>query len=100
MDFIKKLFGMKTQDDYKEMLQKGATIIDVRTSGEFKGGHPKNAVNIPLQNMHTSIEKIKKMKQPILVCCASGMRSAQAKSIIASHGIEVHNAGGWKNLDF
>jgi rhodanese-related sulfurtransferase len=100
MDFLKKLFGMKTKDDYKQLVQQGATIIDVRTPAEFHSGHPKGALNIPLQNLENKIKDIKKMKQPILVCCASGMRSASAKAILEKHGIEVHNAGPWTNLNF
>lgn len=100
MDFLKKLFGMKTKDDYKQLVQQGATIIDVRTPAEFHAGHPKGAHNIPLQNIESKIKDIKKMKQPVLVCCASGMRSASAKAILEKHGIEVHNAGPWTNLNF
>ncbi|GAB4451128.1 MAG: hypothetical protein OHK0036_11100 [Bacteroidia bacterium] len=100
MDFLKKLFGMKTKDDYKQLVQQGATIIDVRTPAEFHSGHPKGALNIPLQNLENKIKDIKKMKQPVLVCCASGMRSASAKAILEKHGIEVHNAGPWTNLNF
>lgn len=100
MEFIKKLFGMKTKEDFKKMVEQGATIIDVRTPAEFQSGHPKNAKNIPLQNIESRINEIKKMKQPIIVCCASGMRSATAKSILEKNGIEVHNAGPWHNLNF
>lgn len=100
MNFIKKLFGLKTKEDFKKMLESGGTIIDVRTPAEFYAGHPKNAINIPLQNLESKIKEIKKMKQPILVCCASGMRSASAKAILEKHGLEVHNAGAWHNLNF
>lgn len=100
MNFIKKLFGLKTKEDFKKMLENGGTIIDVRTPAEFHTGHPKNAINIPLQNLDSKIKDIKKMKQPILVCCASGMRSASAKAILEKHGLEVYNAGSWHNLNF
>ncbi len=100
MNFLKKLFGMKTREDYKKIIEQGGTIIDVRTPAEFKMGHPNGAKNIPLQNLESKISEIKKMKQPILVCCASGMRSASAKAILEKHGLEVHNAGPWTNLNF
>jgi len=100
MDFLKKLFGMKTREDYKKMIEQGGTIIDVRTPAEFNMGHPKGTKNIPLQNLESKISEIKKMKQPILVCCASGMRSASAKAILEKHGLEVYNAGPWTNLNF
>ncbi|MFN6083407.1 MAG: rhodanese-like domain-containing protein, partial [Fluviicola sp.] len=35
----------------------------------------------------------------IITCCASGMRSASAKSLLKSSGYaEVHNGGGWMSL--
>lgn len=100
MDFLKKMFRMKTKEDFKKMIEEGGTIIDVRTPAEFQSGHPKGAINIPLQNLENKIKDIKKMKQPIIVCCASGMRSASAKAILEQHGIEAHNAGPWHNLNF
>jgi rhodanese-related sulfurtransferase len=44
------------------------------------------------------IEKIKKMKQPIITCCASGMRSAAAKATLQAKGIETFNGGNWYSL--
>ena len=58
------------------------TIIDVRTSREFRD-EPifKSAVNIPLQDLNQQLDKIPQDK-PILVNCASGYRSAAGSSII------------------
>ena len=84
--------------DLKELMKKGAQIIDVRTKDEFQGGHIRGSVNIPLQNLNGNLSKIKKDK-PVITCCASGMRSASAKSILKSNGFtEVHNGGGWMSL--
>lgn len=84
--------------DLKELIKKGAQIIDVRTKDEFQGGHIPGSVNIPLQNLSGNLSKIKKDK-PVITCCASGMRSASAKSILKSNGFtEVHNGGGWMSL--
>lgn len=95
---LKKLFGGGPKVDYKEMVKDGAQIIDVRTPGEFKSGHIKGSVNIPLQDLNNRMSKIKKDK-PVITCCASGMRSASAKRILKSNGYgEVHNGGGWASL--
>ena len=84
--------------DLKELMKKGAQIIDVRTRDEFQGGHIRGSVNIPLQNLSGNLSKIKKDK-PVITCCASGMRSASAKSILKSNGFtEVYNGGGWMSL--
>jgi rhodanese-related sulfurtransferase len=76
----------------------GAQIIDVRSEEEFKAGHIRNSVNIPLQNLTQNLSKIKKDK-PVITCCASGKRSASAKTILKSSDfIAVYDGGGWMNL--
>ena len=90
--------GLGPKVDVKELVSNGASIIDVRTSGEFKAGHPKNAINIPLDQISNKVSKVQSMKQPIVVCCQSGMRSGQAARILKSNGIEAYNAGSWTKL--
>jgi len=96
---LKQALGMGPAVDFKGLMQKGAVIIDVRSAGEFQGGHIKNAINIPLNNLPGQLAKIKKDK-PVITCCASGMRSASAKNILQSAGFkEVYNGGGWTGLE-
>ena len=95
---IKNLLGFGLKVDYRDLIQKGAVIIDVRTPNEFRGGHIKSALNIPLNNLASQVSKIKKDK-PVITCCASGMRSASAKSYLQSNGFkEVYNGGSWMSL--
>ena len=97
-DSIKQLLRLTPKVNYKDLVGRGAQIIDVRTPGEFKSGHIRGALNIPLQTISSQMGRIKKDK-PIITCCASGMRSASAKSILKSNGFEeVHNGGGWMSL--
>jgi rhodanese-related sulfurtransferase len=91
-------FGGKSES-VKDFMDKGAVIIDVRTPGEFQGGHIKGSKNIPLNTIGNQIESIKKLNKPVIACCASGMRSAQATSILKSNGIEAMNGGGWSSLE-
>jgi rhodanese-related sulfurtransferase len=96
---LKDLFGMGPNMDYNELKAKGAQIIDVRTKGEYESGHIKGSINIPLQTLPNQLSKIKKDK-PVITCCASGMRSSSAKSILQSNGYsEVYNGGGWSSLN-
>jgi len=91
-------FGGKSES-VKDFMEKGAVIIDVRTVGEFREGHIKNSKNIPLDNIFSKVNEIKRLEKPVIVCCRSGMRSAQAASILKNNGIDVMNGGGWQSLE-
>lgn len=96
---IKKIFGIGPKVDLGELINQGAIIVDVRSKGEYSGGHIKGSLNIPLDQLNDNLKKFKSKGQPILTCCASGMRSASAKGMLKSKGFtNVHNAGAWQNL--
>ena len=98
IEFIKTLLGLGPATDLKEVMDRGAQLIDVRTAGEFRDGHIRGAVNIPLHTLNRNLSRIRKDK-PVITCCASGVRSASAKSILKSNGFnEVYNGGGWTGL--
>ena len=95
---LKSIFGIGPKTDYAAMVRAGAQIIDVRTKGEYQGGHIPGSVNIPLQVLAANLGKIDKDK-PVITCCASGMRSASAKGMLKANGYkEVYNGGGWMSL--
>ena len=97
MGFLSNIFGGGPKVDLKEMVKQGAMIVDVRTPAEYQGGHIKGSVNIPLQVLDKNIAKLKK-DNPVITCCASGMRSGSAKSMLKAKGFDVHNGGGWNSL--
>ncbi len=80
-------------------MKKQATIIDVRTANEFSLGHVEGSINIPLQEIHLKANQIKEMQQPVLLCCASGIRSGQATAFLKSLGIACENRGSWLDLN-
>jgi len=89
---LKKLF----QDDTEALqkaLNQGGTILDVRSPMEFKSGSVKGAVNIAHTDIQLMKKKVLKLKQPIIVCCASGMRSTAAIHNLKELGVtDVVNA--------
>lgn len=98
LQLIKKVLGLGPKADLKALVQEGAVIVDVRTKGEYQTGHIRGSINIPLQSLQGNLSKLNKNKA-IITCCASGMRSASAKSILKGAGFpEVHNGGGWMSL--
>lgn len=80
-------------------MKKNQTIVDVRTPLEFMGGNVEGSINIPLNEIHQHIEEIKKMQQPIVLCCASGNRSGQAAMYLQSLGISCKNGGSWLDVN-
>ena len=97
---IRKLLGIgvDTETDYKTLVDAGAHIIDVRTPAEFSAGHIPNSVNIPLTHLTKKITRLAKDRQ-IILCCASGMRSASGRDSLISMGyLHVHNGGSWSRL--
>lgn len=91
--------GGKKQEQLKEMLGNGAVILDVRSPGEYSTGHVKGSQNVPLDSLQHKIEKIKKLKKPVVTCCASGMRSGAAASMLKQNGIEAVNGGSWTKVN-
>lgn len=99
MNFLKNMFKSAPEVDYAALTKQGALILDVRTSGEFTGGHIKNALNIAVDTLPANLKKLKDKNQPIITCCASGMRSSSAKRILKAAGYtNVHNGGSWMEL--
>ncbi len=100
MGFLSNLFGGKRKQAIIDALVNGGKIIDVRTPAEFKNGHVDGAINIPLDKLQGNISKLKKMNTPLVLCCASGARSAQATSILKYKGFsDVHNGGSWYKVN-
>ncbi len=96
---IKNLFGLGTKVNYAEMLKQGAIILDVRSKAEYQGGHIKGSINISVDTLNNNLIKLSDKNKAIITCCASGMRSASAKSILKTNGYtNVHNGGGWMSL--
>jgi rhodanese-related sulfurtransferase len=81
-----------------ERIAAGATIVDVRTRGEFDGGAYPGAVNIPLGELQGRLGEIPK-DRPVVLYCASGARSGSAARALRRAGYgEVLNAGGIRRL--
>ncbi|WP_396601980.1 rhodanese-like domain-containing protein [Algibacter sp. R77976] len=98
MGLLDFLFGNKN-NMIKDFQSRGAVIIDVRTAQEYGQGAISGSKNIPLQVINSKINEIKKLNKPVITCCASGMRSGSAASILKNNGIEAINGGGWSSLN-
>tara|TARA_R110002124_G_scaffold177139_5_gene345120 strand:+ start:26 stop:304 length:279 start_codon:yes stop_codon:yes gene_type:complete len=84
----------------KVIKEKQGTVIDVRSHAEFMGGNVVDSINIALNEIPERIEEIKKLKAPLILCCASGNRSGQAQHFLSQHGIECYNGGSWLDVNY
>lgn len=85
-------------DQIMELKKSGALVLDVRSTREFEHGHAPGSLNIPLKHLQERLTELDRTK-PILVCCASGARSAVAAQMLQHAGFQqVHNVGSWTIL--
>lgn len=99
IELLKNLFGLGPKVNYPDLMKNGAVIIDVRSKGEYSGGHIKGSVNIPVDSLGNNTSRFSDKAKPIITCCASGMRSGMAKNILKSKGYtQVYNGGSWISL--
>lgn len=77
------------------------SLIDVRTPGEFAEGHIQGAVNIPLDDLRESLDRIPADK-PIVLYCGVGLRGYLASNILRQRGYsDVRNLiGGIKTYRY
>lgn len=98
--FITKA-GQLSVEDASRYLKQGALIIDVRTPGEFAGGHLTNAINMPLDEIANEVPvRVKDKSQVLLLHCASGMRSGMAEKKLRALGYtNAFNVGSYSRAE-
>lgn len=97
---VKNIFKDLNPQESKEMIIKNNNnpqfiLLDVRTPGEYEGGHLKGALNIDYHNdFKSEIENMDKEKKYLLYC-RTGIRSANAMQLMRYAGFkEVYNILG------
>lgn len=76
--------------------RENAHVLDVRGSDEFANGHLADARHIPLDKLGERLKEIEDWKdKPLIVCCASGMRSSKACGQLKKAGFSrLYNLDG------
>jgi rhodanese-related sulfurtransferase len=85
-----------TVEQAEKLIADGVPILDVRTLEEWNAGHLKGAKRVTLADQGF-VEQVKKdfdPKQPVLVYCRSGGRSARAAKQLRAAGYTVHDLDG------
>jgi len=99
VNFLIKTFLLRdlTVEQAREMIQKGAIIVDVRTDGEYSNANIKESRHIPLNELKDKIEKVVPDKdKTILLHCRSGSRSFAGKRMLKKIGYtNAYNIGSF-----
>ncbi|MCY7372018.1 MAG: rhodanese-like domain-containing protein [Polaromonas sp.] len=77
-----------------------AVVVDVSSSDEFSAGHVNGAKSIPLDELESRLPTVVKNKAlPVILVCASGVRSRRAEGIAKRLGYPQAQvlAGGLKS---
>ena len=89
------LSGLTTSVQWHELADRmasGATLIDVRTPGEFNAGHIEGAINIPVDDLRERFAEIP--KDDVIVTCQVGQRGHTASTLLRELGISAANLDG------
>jgi phage shock protein E len=90
-----KRAGQIDSAEAHRLVQEGAKLVDVRSPGEFAAGHIAGAVNIPVGDLRARADSLGAKDRPVVLYCASGSRSAMARSTLMGLGFtQVYNLGG------
>lgn len=77
----------------RELLDDGAVLVDVRSADEWRTGHAPSARHIPLDQLARRTSTLPS-SGTVVVMCHSGMRSAQAATMLRRAGIDARSLRG------
>ena len=93
-NLMKGDFKQVHASDVRDLIESGATLIDVREEGEYANSHLKGVNNIPLSQIRQRLDEIPKDK-PVYLHCRSGQRSYNATLALQNLGFNnVFNVSG------
>ncbi|ABZ74940.1 Rhodanese domain protein [Shewanella halifaxensis HAW-EB4] len=99
---ISKLSTKPASSQCWQLIEEGATVIDVRSPQEFASGHLPQAINVPLDNLNkldTWLHKVENRQQVFVLYCGAGIRAQKGCDILTANGLEcVINGGALKDL--
>lgn len=85
-EFLDMYTKVSPQDAKALMDEGGYIILDVRSSGEFAGGHIQGAINHPVEDIANVSRSIADKDAKILLHCRSGGRSKMAAEAMIKQG--------------
>lgn len=76
------VFRSRGAEARRWVAQENALLLDVRSEREFAAGHLPGAVNVPVSQLAVKLETLGDKGRPVVVYCASGVRSTRAASLL------------------
>lgn len=76
-----------------ELVREGAALVDVRENSEWRAGHAPQAVHIPLAQIDKAAARVAR-DRPVVVMCASGMRSRTGAKRLRALGLDATSLSG------
>ncbi len=77
------------------MNREKASVVDVSEPAEYAAAHVPGSKNVPLARLDAATDLPKNKALPVLVMCATGVRSGRAAAAIRKQGYErVHPVAG------
>jgi len=76
----------------------GTVVVDVRTPQEYSEGHLAKSINIPLAQLNSHMDELKRAGK-VIVCCASGIRSQKASILLKQNQIDCLDGGSWLDIN-
>jgi rhodanese-related sulfurtransferase len=76
-----------------DLVRGGASLLDVRENSEWKSGHAPGAIHVPLGEIDKAAKRLPKGR-PVVVMCASGMRSRGAAKHLRGLGFDAASLSG------
>ena len=103
LDRLRNLFGLDSDDGglgstvsaahAVELVAAGTALLDVRERSEWTSGHAPQAIHVPLGELEKAPRRLKH-DRPVLVVCASGMRSRTAAKALRGLGFDAASVSG------
>ncbi len=97
--------GLSAPQAVQMINREKALVIDVCSAEEYAAGHLIGARHVPLDQLEQQLAAVAKNKtQPLILVCASGMRSKRAVAVAKKLGYEqAHSLTGglkaWKEAN-
>ena len=76
-----------------QLVRDGAALLDVRETSEWRSGHAPQAIHVPLGDIGQAPRRLKQ-DSPVVVMCASGMRSRTAAKHLRTLGFTATSLSG------